>query len=256
MIPPCKDYNPESDLLLGHNIIVTGARNGIGHAAAICYAHHGATIILVDKEEAALEVVYDEIEQASYPTPALIPLDPAQCTAEVAQNIATHIKKEFSQLDGLVHCAAPIGALSPIEHYDTQSWARIIQVNLNTPFLITHACLPLLKQAPQATILFTSSQIARQGQAYWGAFAAAGFGIEGFMQVLAQELEDNTQIRVNSLDPGPIQTSQRSRAYPGEDPRGLAQPNDVMGYYLYLMGPEGKEYHGQALSVETFNLSE
>ncbi|NOZ09509.1 MAG: YciK family oxidoreductase [Gammaproteobacteria bacterium] len=244
------NYTAPDNLLDNRIILVTGAGDGIGYATAMRYARHGATVILVDKEESALETLYDKIEQAGYPTPVLIPLDPIQCTAEVAQNMAHHLDEEFSQLDGLVHCASQLDTLTPIEHYDTQSWTRVIQVNLNTPFFITHACLPLLKRAPQATILFTSSQVARQGQAYWGAFATAGFGIEGFMQVLAKELEDNSTIRVNSLDPGPIQTAQRRRAYPGEDPSRLPKPEDITGHYLYLMGPAGRKLHGQALTVE------
>ncbi|MBV2095658.1 MAG: SDR family NAD(P)-dependent oxidoreductase, partial [Candidatus Thiodiazotropha sp. (ex Codakia orbicularis)] len=123
------------------------------------------------------------------------------------------------------------------------------QVNLTAAFLLTQACLPLLRKADDASILFTSDRVGRRGRAYWGAYGVSKFAIEGLMQTLADELE-NSHIRVNSIAPGPTRTSLRAWAYPGEDPGTLPLPDSLMNDYLYLMGPDSKALNGRTLSAE------
>jgi NAD(P)-dependent dehydrogenase (short-subunit alcohol dehydrogenase family) len=243
-------YSPAPDLFAQHNILVTGAADGIGRELALACARHGATVILLDKNQRGLEAVYDQIEQEGGAQPALLPVDLATATEETYQELHATLVREFSSLHGLAHNAAELGALAPLEHYDAGLWARVMQVNLHAPFLLTRACLPLLRATDQASIVFSSSAMARQGKAYWGAYAVAGFAVEGMMQVLADELETNTRIRVNSLDPGPVNTRLRSRAYPGEDGTQLAEPAAVIPAYLYLLGPDSQRLNGQALSAE------
>ena len=125
-----------------------------------------------------------------------------------------------------------------------------MQVNLNAPFLLTQACLKLLKSATNASIVFTSSSVGRKARAYWGAYSISKFATEGMMQVLADELETNTTIRVNSINPGATRTAMRAMAYPAEDPMTLPPPEAIMSLYLYLMGVDSHEINGQALNVQ------
>jgi NAD(P)-dependent dehydrogenase (short-subunit alcohol dehydrogenase family) len=137
-----------------------------------------------------------------------------------------------------------------VEHYDPVEWLRVIQVNLNAPFLLTQACLPLLKRAPDASVLFTSSGVGRRGRAYWGAYSASKFAIEGLMQVLADELDENSRVRVNSINPGRVRTAMRAAAYPAENPAELLTPQDIVLPYLYLLGPDSRDVHGRALDAQ------
>lgn len=243
------DYTPSNTLLTDRIILVTGAGDGIGKAAAKSFAAHGATIVLLGRTIAKLEAVYDEIEQAGHPQPAIYPMNLEGATPNDYENLAQVLIEKFGKLDGLLHNAGILGSLTPIEHYSVEQWYKIMQVNLNAPFLLTKACLKVLKQATDASIIFTSANVGRTGKAYWGAYSAAYFGIEGLMQVLADELETNTTIRVNSIDPGAVQTKIRTDAYPGEDPNILPMPADIMPLYLYLIGPDSIKVNGQALTV-------
>jgi len=92
----------------------------------------------------------------------------------------------------------------------------------------------------------------RQGRAYRGAYGVSCFGLEGLMQILADECATETRIRVNSLDPGAVRTGMRARAYPGENPRTLPAPEDIMPAYLYLLGPDSRGVNGQALNAGDF----
>jgi NAD(P)-dependent dehydrogenase (short-subunit alcohol dehydrogenase family) len=245
-----KDYRPSPDLLAGRIILVTGAAAGIGKAAALAFARHGATVVLLDRDEKGLEQVYDEIERGDTRQPAMTTLDLAAAAVEHYDGVGQQVEREFGRLDGLLHNAAELGALAPIELYDLSLWNKVLSVNLYAPLLLTRACLPLLKKSKDASIVFTSADVGRKGRAYWGAYGVSYFAIEGLMQILADELEANTNIRVNSLDPGPVRTSLRLRAYPGEDASALPEPASIMPIYLYLMGPDSQGVTGQTYSAQ------
>jgi len=245
-----KDYQAPADLLSGRTILVTGAGDGIGRAAALNFASHGATVILLGRTVRKLEMVYDEIEQAGGPQPAIYPMDLQGATIADYQELAATIETQLGRLDGILHNAAFLGSLTPLEQYDLELWSRVMQINLHAPYLLTRACLPLLKQSEDASVVFTSSDVGRQGEAYWGAYAVSNAALENLSQIFADELEVNTRIRFNTIDPGAVRTTMRTRAYPGEDPNTLPQPDEIMSSYLYLIGPASKELNGQAISAQ------
>ena len=108
---------------------------------------------------------------------------------------------------------------------------------------------PLLKKSSSASIIFTSADVGRRGRAYWGAYAVAYGAIEIVAQIWADELEQNTNIRVNTLDPGAVQTKMRNLAYPGEVADSNRTPEDIVNAYLFLMGRDSKHIRGQALTI-------
>ncbi len=245
-----QDYHPSPDLLRDRIILVTGAVEGVGRAVARGAARHGATVVLCAKDEAKLEAVYDEIEADGGPEPASLPLDLEQADEPLYLGVATTLGDELGRLDGLVHCATYVPFLSRVDDYDAEQWQRVTRVNLTAPFLLTQACMPLLRAADDASVVFTADRVGRRGLAYWGAFAAAKFGIEGLTQVLAEETRDSTRIRVNSLDPGIVRTAQRRQLYPGEDPNTLPTADVAVPAYLWLLGPDSAGTTGQALSAQ------
>ena len=244
------DYEPRKDLLHEHIILVTGAGDGIGKAAALAFADHGVTVILLGRSERKLEAVYDEIERQGWPQAAVHPLDLAQATDEDFNRVAAAIDKEFGRLDGLLHNAAELGTLTPLALYNDRLWSKVMQVNVTAPYLLTRACLDLLARSPDASVVFTTADVGRRGRAYWGAYGIACFALEGMMQIWADELEGSTAIRVNSIDPGPVATALRRNAYPGEDPGKLRRPEEIMNRYLYLMGADSKGVTGHAFSAQ------
>ncbi len=245
-----QDYQPRPNLLADRIVLVTGAAEGVGHAVARACAAHGATVILSGFDEKRLETVYDEIESNGDPQPASLPLDLETADEQLYLGIASTIGDEFGRLDGLVHCATFVPFLSRIDDYDAREWERVIRINLTAPFLLTQSCMPLLRAAEDASVVFTSDRVGRNGLAYWGAYAAAKFGIEGLMQTLAEETRDNSNIRVNSLDPGIVRTAQRRQLYPGEDPNTLPTPKSIAPAYLWLLGDDSRGTTGEALNAQ------
>jgi len=247
--PHLADWEPATDLLQDRIILVTGAASGIGRALVGGCAAHGATVILLDRDVHGMEQAYDAIVAAGGPEPAIYPMDLQGATPDDYSALADVLAREFGRLDGLVHNAAQLGALVPFANFEHELWFQTLQTNLNAPYLLTMACLGLLNSSRDASLLFTSDAVGRRGKAYWGAYAVSKAGLECFMQVLADELQANTPVRANSIDPGPVRSALRKLAYPAEDNSTLPAPEDVIKPFLYLLGPDSKGLTGEQFSV-------
>lgn len=246
-----QDYQAPADLLKERIIMVTGAGSGIGRAAAKAYAAHGATVILVGRTVAKLESVYDEIEAAGYPKPAIVPLNFEGAAVKEYEELAMTIEDNFDRIDGLLHNAAILGTRSPIELYDPEIWNKVMHVNATAPFLLSRAMVPLLRKSDDASVIFTSSGVGRRAKPYWGAYAVSKFAIEGLSQMLAEELDDDRHnVRVNSLNPGATRTNMRATAYPAENPDQNPTPEELMPVYLYLMGRDSQGVNGQQIDAQ------
>ncbi len=243
-------YYPSKDLLAGRTILVTGAGTGIGRTAAETFGKYGATVILLGHNIPELEKVYDAIDDAGSPQPAIYPLNLESAKDTDCYKLAETVENEFGSLEGILHNAAQLPSLARIDDYDLTAYYKVMQVNLNAPFMLTQACMPLLRKAKDASVVFTSDTVGRKAKAYWGGYAISKFGIEGLMQVLADETRDSSNIRVNSLDPGPTRTLLRAGAYPGEDPNTLKPPEALMPLYLWIMGQESIGTHGERITAE------
>ncbi len=241
------DYTPSSTLLEGGVILVTGAGNGIGAAVAKSYASHGATVVLLDKNIAALEAVYDEIIANNSPQPAIYPLDLQGASIPDYDALAKNIDDNFGRLDGLVHCAASLGQLAPIQHQDPKVWLETLHINLTAPYLLTRSCLTLLQQQA-SSIIFTTDD--HKDKAYWAGYGIAKSGIEALSKQLADELEADGQVRVNCIDPGTVQTKLHARAFPALNPTQFPEPQDIVASYLYLIGKDSADINGQLIKAQ------
>lgn len=244
-----RQYQAAANLLEDRVILVTGAGAGIGRAAALAFADHGARVVLLGRTQSSLENVYDEIESRGGARPWIAVLDLLAAQGPDYDALTDRLHREFGHLDGLLHNAGLLGHRSPIEHYDQKVWFQVMQVNLNAPFLLTQSLWPLLRESDDASVVFTSSGVGRRGRAYWGAYAVSKFGTEGLAQVLAEET-GASGIRFNCVNPGATRTAMRKSAYPAEDPQSLAAPEDVLAPYLFLMGPDSRGVNGQSFDSQ------
>ena len=240
--------------LKNHVILITGAGGGLGGTAALTLAKNGAHIILLDKNIAKLEVVYDAIVAANAPKPVIYPFDLAGANENDYQALANKIDDEYGALQGLLHSAVEFSSFTPISQFGTKEWGHTLNVNLNAPFLLTRMLLPVLEKSPQASIVFTSDSSARNAHAYFGAYGVSKIALEGLAKILAEELEAAGKIRVNTLIPGAIDSPLRKRAYPAEDKAKLPDMASLAPAYLYLFGPQSLGVTGQAIDARTFHL--
>ena len=241
-------YYPRVDLLKDRVILVTGASRGIGRAAALAYAAHGATVVLHGRDVAALENVYDEIESHGHAQPAVIPLDLDKATTRDYDALAYAIESQLGRLDGILHNAAHVEKLSPLEQQTADEWNRSLRINLVAPFALTQACARLLNPAADASVIFTLESHGHAPAAFWGAYAVSKAGVEALMKIQAAEWQASPNLRANAVLPGPVASPSRAKTHPGEVATSRRQPEELMQTYLYLMGPDSREISGRVIA--------
>jgi len=249
MIASLQDYQPAPELLKGRIILVTGAGDGLGRAAALAFARYGASVILLGRTQKKLESVYDRIEQEGWAPAQLMPVDLSKTGIAEYEQIANAILNQHGKLDGILHSAAILGNLTPLDLYDLGTWPQVMQVNLNAPYLLTRACMTALKKSEDASVVFTTSDVARSGRPYWGAYAAAGAALENICRIWSFEHAESADLRFNTFDPGAVRTALRNRAYPAELATDLPEPASRVPAYLYLLGPASRGRTGERFSM-------
>jgi len=228
--------------LAGRVILVTGAAGGLGAAAAQAIAQAGATAILLGRKPAKLERLYDRIAAVG-PEPVIYPMDLAGATAEDHAMLAQRIDEQLGRLDGVLHCAADFPGLTPFEHVDPGVLARVLHVNLTARAWLSQACLPLLRRQPDAALVFVLDDPARVGHAYWGAYGAAQHAQQGLLASLHGETASGP-VRVSGLQPGPMRTALRARAYTHEEDREAIDAQHYAGACVSLLGSDGASRRG------------
>ncbi len=246
-MPIPANYSPSPELLRHRVILITGAGQGLGKAAALASARHGATVVLHGQNAPKLEALYDEIGAQCGPQPAIFPLDLGKATDADFDGLANAIQSEFGRLDGILHSAAHFVPLMPLANQKLDQWLALLRINLAAPFALTRACLPLLKAAPDASVIFTSETHALEPKAFWGGFAVSKAGLHTLTQIWSDETA-GTSLRFNTLVPGPVASPQRRQSHPGELPAKLPAPESLMPAYLFLLGPDSRNVSGKVLS--------
>ncbi len=238
------DFIAAPDLLDGQVILVTGATGGFGKVVSRALARHGATVVLLARNLRLVEALYDEIEQAGGPTPAIYPMDLEGATESDYTELASNLESRLGRLDGMIHCAATLGAPTVFAQSDAATWYQVHQVNLHAPYLLTRACMALLGRAPSASLLFMSDD---KSGAYWDAYQVSKLGLTAMAGLLAREYE-GSNLQVNCFNPGKTRTSLQIRAYPAADNNDqLPLPEDHVDTFLYLMSAGSRE-NGQVFS--------
>ena len=228
-------------------ILVAGAGGGLGSAAAIACAAAGATVVLLGRKPRRLDRVYTAVEAVG-PEPLLYPLDLEGATPDDYATLAERLQSELGRLDGVLYCAADFAGLTPFEHADPAAFARAVHVNLTAPAWLAQACLPLLRQRDDAALVFTVDDPARVGRAYWGGYGAAQHGLRGLISALHDELA-NSPVRVSGLQPGPMRTALRARAYSIDEDGMARDPVACAAAAVELLSAQGIAHRGTVLDL-------
>jgi NAD(P)-dependent dehydrogenase (short-subunit alcohol dehydrogenase family) len=234
------------DALAGRVILVTGAYGGLGEAAAKACAQAGATVVLLGRKVPKLSKTYDAVK-ALGAQPAIYPLDLAGADPADYEAMVERIVGDLGGLHGVLHCAAEFSGLRSLETTPPEEFVRNLHVNLSAPWLLSQACLPALRAQPDSAIVFVLDDLARVNRAYWGAYGIAKAGLLGLMRVLDDETDAGT-IRVSALQPGPMRSNIRGRAYVEEAASKVPTPARYGNACVHLLSPAGARWRGEVLT--------
>ncbi len=232
--------------LEGRLALVTGATRGIGRAVAIAFAKEGAHLVLVGRTAGALEEVDDEIRALGREA-TLLTLDLRKM--DKIDALGPTLYQRWDKLDIFVGNAGVLGPLSPLGHISADAWTEVIDVNLNANFRLLRTLDPLLKRSDAGRVIMVSSGAANSQPAYWGPYAASKAGLEALIGCYAHEVA-NSAIRANIVNPGPIRTRMRAKAFPGEDANTLRTPEDIAEAFVRLAEP-GCTDNGRIFDLKT-----
>lgn len=233
--------------LAGRVVLVTGAHGALGEASARACAAAGATVVLLGRRLPRLNRVYDAVASLG-PKPAIYPLDMEGASPADYAEMAERLRGELGRLDGLLHCAVEFRGLAPLEVTDPLDFVRAVHVDLTAPWLLTQACLPMLREAPDAAVVFVLDDPAQVSRAYWGGYGVAQHGLAGLVHILADELESSS-VRISALQPGPMRSPLRARSYFGEDPGQWPEPSAYAPACVHLLSAAGVDRRGRIWTV-------
>jgi NAD(P)-dependent dehydrogenase (short-subunit alcohol dehydrogenase family) len=223
-------------------VLVTGAAGGLGQATARACAQAGATVVLLGRKVPRLSRTYDAVK-AIGPEPAIYPLDMAGAGPADYESMADRIEADLGGLHGIVHCAVEFKGLKPLENTPPEEFVRQLHVALTAPWLLTQACLPALRRQADSAVVFVLDDLARVNRAYWGAYGVAKAGLAGLARQLHEET-DGGPVRVSSLQPGPMHTDLRARAYIEEQATAWPAPSRYAPALVHLLSAAGRDRRG------------
>lgn len=237
--------NEDTRRLNGKVALVTGASRGIGKAIALRYIQEGAQVFICARDSSDLKRTVDEIRRVG--------ADIDGTAGDIGRigdvrRIVAAAQARFGAIDILVNNASILGPRVPIVDYPPADWQQVLDVNLTGLYLMTQQVLQEMLARRRGSIINLTSGVGRTGKARWGAYAVAKFGVEGFSQVLADELK-GSGVRVNVVNPNATRTAMRAAAYPEEDPLTLPMPEAIGEIFVYLASDQAAEVHGKSLDA-------
>ena len=212
--------------------IVTGASRGIGAATAIALGAMGAHVVVTARTSGGLEEVEEAIHAVGG-SATIAPLDLTQ-TDSIAR-LAIAIGDRWQALDMLVLNAATLGSLAAVPAIDAKEFAHLLTLNVSAQVALIAAFDPMLQKAKAARVVGVTSSVGRKPRAFWGAYGASKAAFETIVQAYGDEMAGISGIRTAILDPGATRTAMRARAYPGEDPVSVKDPQVVADRIAALM---------------------
>jgi NAD(P)-dependent dehydrogenase (short-subunit alcohol dehydrogenase family) len=229
--------------LNGRVILIAGAAGGLGSAAAMACAQAGATVVLLGRKVATLNRVYDAIKVVGA-EPLLYPLDLEGASPDDHAELAQRIEAELGRLDGLLHCAAEFKGLTPLLHTDPADFARAIHVDLTARWWLTQACLPLLAKSAAGAVVFALDDPQRTSGAFWGGYGLAQQAQATLVVMLQAELGEHGP-RISGLQPGPMRTPLRARAFQPNTDMKARPASDYAAACVDLLSAGGAAWRGE-----------
>ncbi|WP_018390305.1 SDR family NAD(P)-dependent oxidoreductase [Ancylobacter sp. FA202] len=229
---------PAARPLDGRIALVTGATRGIGHATALALAEAGAHVVALGRTSGALEELDDRIVKAGS-TATLVPLDIKD--GEGIDRLGGALYERFGKLDIFVGNAGVLGPMTPLAQVDPKEWTDTLAVNLTANWRLIRSLDPLLRLSTAGRAVMVSSGAAHKARPFWGPYAVTKAAVEVLARTWAAEVENISSLKINLINPGPIRTRMRAKAFPSEDPNTLPTPEEVARAILALCLPSFEE---------------
>lgn len=231
-------------------VVVTGGAGGIGRAVAGAFADHEDDVFIVDCDPAGVEVA------AAIDGSVFVECDVT--SEEQVETATARIGEMSGRIDVLVNIAGGFPAQRGVEETTIEEWHAIVELNLTSVFLMTRACIPLLRRSASGRVINIGSLAAQlAGYRTSPPYVAAKAGVHALTRVLATELAPDG-VTVNTLAPSAVMTErilalrdeEERKATAGSIPLGRYQtPEELSAWVIFLASADSGFMTGQTVSV-------
>lgn len=237
----------------GRRALVTGGASGIGEQTVRTLAQAGAQVLIADLNKEAADRLAAEVGAGASGV-ALDVSDPAAVAAAFSK---------IDELDYLINNAG-VGSVGTIEECEHEEWSRVMRVNIDGPFLVTQAALPLLLSSAHGAVVNIGSVAGLVGVKRRFAYCASKGAVVAMTRQLAADYSG--RLRVNCICPGTVDTPfveaylEKYHAHEKEQMRAqlnarqpigrLGKPSEIAHMALYLCSDEAEFVHGATLEID------
>jgi NAD(P)-dependent dehydrogenase (short-subunit alcohol dehydrogenase family) len=242
----------EKKTLEGKVCLITGASRGLGHALALEYARQGASLVINSRPSSQKDLARTESELKEIGADTLSVLADVAMRADV-ERLTGEALARFRRVDVLVNNASSLGP-TPMPYlldYSLEDFAAVLRTNLIGPFQLTRALAGQMLAHRSGSIINVSSDAGVAGYATWGAYGVSKAALDQLTRTWAAEL-DGTGVRINSVDPGDMDTSMKRASEPDGDASAWAKPETVTPVFVYLASDESSALNGERLKAQEF----
>jgi NAD(P)-dependent dehydrogenase (short-subunit alcohol dehydrogenase family) len=231
--------------LAGQVVIVTGAVGNLGSATVRALQQAGAKTVLVDRSDERLRENYPElIGSADHFLAGGVDLTNPDSLARMAK---TSLER-FDRIDALVNTVGGWRGGKPVHEMDVADWDFLFDINVRTTLLSCRAVIPEMLRQGRGKIVNVASRDGLQGNAGYSAYSASKSAVLRLTESLAAELK-NSNLNVNCIMPGTIDTPQNRKAIPNGDFSKWVEPAAIAEVILFLISDAARALNGAALPV-------
>ena len=235
--------------------LITGASRGLGRALALAFAAEGADLILNARAGSSADL--GAVRRAAEAAGARVLVVTADVgdRADVERLAATALAR-FGRVDVLVNNASALGPtpMPYLSDYPPDAWEEVLRANVTGPFLLTRALVGQMIARGSGAVINVSSDAGVVGYPGWGAYGVSKAALDQLTRTWAAELA-GTGVRVNSVDPGSMDTAMHRAAEPDEDPAQWARPEDVVEPFIWLASDAAADVTGQRFEAQAVQVS-
>ena len=212
--------------------LVTGATGTLGKAITYSLITKNIELVLVSKDTKKLEILYDDIITTAVFKPTIIPLDLSH--GRSIDKLGGKIYEKFKKLDILISSSSFFPKLGPINHITPKDFNRIVNINITANWQLIRAFDPLLRLSNYGRAYFLTCKQKVYKDAYFSAYSLTSSSIESMIKNWQSEIK-KTSIKVNTFDPGPVLSTLRNSAFPGEKKSKLQTPQKAASKLIRLL---------------------
>jgi NAD(P)-dependent dehydrogenase (short-subunit alcohol dehydrogenase family) len=238
--------------LEGKVCLITGASRGLGRALALEFGRQGAALVINSRPSSREGLARTENELKKMGVEVLSVLADVASRADV-ERLAGEALAHFRRVDVLVNNASALGPTPMPYLLDTppDDFEAVLRTNLEGPFQLTRALVGQMLARRSGSIINVSSDAGVVGYASWGAYGISKAALDHLTRTWAAEL-DGSGVRINSVDPGDMDTAMKRASEPEGDASGWAKPETVTPVFVYLASDEAMEVNGERFSAQEF----